>query len=226
MANEIVGQALGTSLDGYFQIWNTAGLVYNGTTFESYNDSDWATQYARSQSATSAAGDYRGTFPLLSAGYYFVKIYVCLNGGTPATTDSLAGTDEFYWTGTQRTDRLAAASGSVDVSSIANGAITAATFASGAFDDAAQDIITALFAADATGVATTDTYLDSLQRTLGIIARVAQLTLSDAFVSFANNTLTVVLPAFEGYDQTTVTQPYDANGRPSGTRNVTAPVEL
>lgn len=130
MANEICVLNVGASRDGYFQIWKDDLTVYNGAAFESYNASDWATQYAQGQTATIAAGHYKGNFPALGAGYYRVNIFACANGGTPASTDELIGTDQFYWDGSQRIDRLAG----VAVASIAANAITADAIAANAID--------------------------------------------------------------------------------------------
>jgi len=86
----------------YFQVWNSAGLVYNGSTFEAYNASNWAT-YDIAMTEKGTTGFFWGTFPTIDAGAY-TAIYYEQAGGSPAEGDSAMGASTVMWDGSAFAD--------------------------------------------------------------------------------------------------------------------------
>lgn len=64
----------------------------------------------------------------------------------------------------------------------------------------------------------------SLSALLDLARALVQLMLSEASCSFVNDNLIVSLPALWTLPQRTIVQPYDAEGRPTGTRSITPEV--
>lgn len=98
MASEIQ-LAYGTSGRTLYAVIRSAvGQVWNGSAFETYTGGNWAT-YAVSLTEQGTSGYYAGTFPTTSAGVYLIEVRD-RSGGSPATTDPLAGSGEVEWSGT------------------------------------------------------------------------------------------------------------------------------
>lgn len=78
----IIIESYGTSgLSLYAQIRNNTGQVWNGSAFETYNVSNWAT-YAVTLAEQTSSGYYKGNFPAgIPIGLYTFGVYV----GSPAT---------------------------------------------------------------------------------------------------------------------------------------------
>lgn len=98
MSNEI--QALGvTGKTLYVVIRNNAAQVWNGTTFEAYTASHYAT-YPIALTEQGATGYYVGTFPtsIATAGLYNIDVRLQA-GGSPAVADSATGGFTVQWGG-------------------------------------------------------------------------------------------------------------------------------
>lgn len=105
MAGEVLIVIPSLPTTAYFVVCNAVGEFWNtsGTpAFEAYNAANW-TSYDVALSQSGASQHYAGTFPsTIPAGVYSLTAYVQA-GGSPAVTDSLAGSDTaFYWTGSVR----------------------------------------------------------------------------------------------------------------------------
>lgn len=81
----------------YAVVRNTAGQVWNGTSFEAYNASNWAT-YDIALTEQSTSGYYVGNFPAVAAGVYPVEVRH-QSGGGPAVGDTVVGDGAIDWTG-------------------------------------------------------------------------------------------------------------------------------
>ena len=83
----------------YAHIRDSAGAVWNGSSFESYNASNWA-NYDVALSEDGTSGYYKVTFPgAISAGKYGLFIY-SQTGGSPAEGDRPVGTGSIQFDGT------------------------------------------------------------------------------------------------------------------------------
>lgn len=74
-------------------IWNTAE-----TAFEAYDSGNW-TEYAVTMTEQGTSGYYAGDMPAVPAGVYPVEVRHRA-GGSPATTDTVAGVGPIEWSGT------------------------------------------------------------------------------------------------------------------------------
>lgn len=82
----------------YFVIRNSSGQVWNGSAFEAFNPSNWAT-YDVAATEQGTSGYYSATFPGgIMAGKYSIVAHRQV-GGSPATTDPVFGVGIYYWTG-------------------------------------------------------------------------------------------------------------------------------
>lgn len=87
----------------YFQVWRlTDGKVWNtsGTpAFENYATANIADYDIAMTQQGTASGVYCGDFPALSAGSYYVIVYIRA-GGSPAESDTKVATGVIHWSGT------------------------------------------------------------------------------------------------------------------------------
>jgi hypothetical protein len=103
MANNLIQSnsfVAGSSI--YCIIANQAGQFWNATTsaFESFNSSNWTSaKYCFAWSQVGSTSIYNLLFPSLTAGVYDVMIFLQA-GGSPAATDSGAGSASVQWDGT------------------------------------------------------------------------------------------------------------------------------
>lgn len=87
----------------YAVILNTSAQFWNGSAFETYNASNWAT-YDVALTELGVSGIYTATFPAsISAGKYEV-ITFDQAGGSPAVGDEIVGTATFEYDGTDETN--------------------------------------------------------------------------------------------------------------------------
>lgn len=83
----------------YAFVWDSAGAVWNGSSFETYNALNWLT-YALSLTESTSSGYYKASFPsAISSGKYTISIYQQL-GGSPAAGDPAIGAANYEWDGT------------------------------------------------------------------------------------------------------------------------------
>ena len=102
MANLIQSNSFVAGSTIYCVITNQAGQFWNATTsaFETFNSSNWtSTKYCFGWSQVGSTSIYTLTFPSLAAGVYDVMIFLQA-GGSPAATDSGAGSASVQWDGT------------------------------------------------------------------------------------------------------------------------------
>jgi hypothetical protein len=81
----------------YAVVRTTVGTVWNGTSFEAYNESNWS-NYDIAMTEQGTSGYYVGTFPTVSAGVYNVDVRDRA-GGSPAVTDTRVGSGSLEWDG-------------------------------------------------------------------------------------------------------------------------------
>lgn len=93
-----------SGLSAYVFLRNESGQIYNGSTFESYNVSNWAT-YDLALTEQTSSGYYTVSFPSLSAGRYHVTIHAQI-GGSPAAGDDVIGQGFINWDGTDVHDEV------------------------------------------------------------------------------------------------------------------------
>lgn len=87
----------------YVVILNRSAQFWNGSSFETYNASNWAT-YAVAMTELGVSGIYTATFPAgISAGKY-ETLKFDQAGGSPAVGDDIVGTGIFEWDGTNETN--------------------------------------------------------------------------------------------------------------------------
>jgi len=97
VANELVIRYT-SGLTAYAVILNNTQQAWNGSAFETINETNWAT-YAIEMLETGDSGVYIGTMPVVPAGKYTV-LFFQKSGASPASSDfdiAAGGTD---WTGT------------------------------------------------------------------------------------------------------------------------------
>lgn len=85
----------------YGVVRNSLGQFWypTGITFEAYNASHWS-NYGVALAESGASGEYTFTVPAAIASADKLTVTYRLQlGGSPATTDAPAGSDEFDWTG-------------------------------------------------------------------------------------------------------------------------------
>lgn len=83
----------------YFTIETDSNTIWNGTiltTFVVANFGDYDVAMAETPASSC---HYVGTFPVIAAGWYIVRIRYRV-GGSPAVTDPVIGEDLIYWSGT------------------------------------------------------------------------------------------------------------------------------
>lgn len=110
MANEI--RATGaTGLTLYAVIRNASNQVWNGSAFEAYNASNYAT-YDVALTEQGATGRYAVSFPagIVTAGLYYVDVRRQA-GGSPAVSDLSLGEMEIVWDGNSETTLADVSSG-------------------------------------------------------------------------------------------------------------------
>lgn len=92
-----------TGLNLYVHIRNSSGNIWNGSSFVSWNSSNWAT-YAVAMTEQASSGYYNVAFPSsITAGKYSYFVYQRL-GGTAAIGDTAMGASQIYWDGTNEID--------------------------------------------------------------------------------------------------------------------------
>lgn len=92
-----------TGLTLYVHIRNSAGSVWNGSAFVSWNVSNWAT-YAVTMTEQTSSGYYNVAFPsAITAGKYSYFVYQQLGGGA-AVGDQPMGASQIFWDGTNEID--------------------------------------------------------------------------------------------------------------------------
>jgi hypothetical protein len=82
-----------------FVLWNTAGQVWNGSSFVAYVTANLNTYAIASSEQGTASGRYVGDMPAVAAGSYTVEAFDRA-GGSLAETDALVGEGDIDWTGT------------------------------------------------------------------------------------------------------------------------------
>jgi len=89
----------------YAVIRNQAGQFYAAATPEAFESANWATydialaQVDATSPPSSGNAAYKGTFPAVAAGFYWLDVYVQA-GANPAQTDWRASSRLLYWNGT------------------------------------------------------------------------------------------------------------------------------
>jgi hypothetical protein len=94
----------------YAHIRNSAGNIWNGSSFVAWNSANWAT-YAQAMSEQSSSGFYTVAFPsAITAGKYTFSIYQQI-GGSAAIGDQPYGSDSIFWDGTNEVDQQSLTAG-------------------------------------------------------------------------------------------------------------------
>lgn len=96
MANELVFD-WPTGATVYALLFNSSGQMYNGSTFETPEDANWAT-YDIALTEAGTTGIYRGDMPAVAAGTYGL-LFRLRAGGAPAVTDVPVGGGGIEWGG-------------------------------------------------------------------------------------------------------------------------------
>lgn len=82
----------------YYQIEKSGQLCKSDLTFETPQSAHWS-QYARALTESGTTGWYFADFPAVAAGSYQLQAFDQASG-SPATSDSEAGSGELNWDGT------------------------------------------------------------------------------------------------------------------------------
>lgn len=87
----------------YVHIRNSAGAIWDGASFVTYNVSNWSS-YSLAMTEQTSSGYYSIAFPsAITAGKYSFSIYQRV-GGSPAAGDTPFGSDMILWDGTNEID--------------------------------------------------------------------------------------------------------------------------
>lgn len=113
MAKELYLPYGTTGLTVYAVIRDSSGQYWNGTSFESFNQSHLSS-YKVAMTEEGTSGNYSANFPAVSAGIYDVQARI-QSGGSPAWTDATAGTDLLTWGGSSLSS-----GGSIDTSTVSD----------------------------------------------------------------------------------------------------------
>lgn len=96
MANEIQHASISGRIF-YIQIENSAGQVWNGSSFQTYSSANWGT-YAVALSERAGTGKYYANMPALAAGRYAITPFLQA-GAAPAIGDYPDQTYYLDWNG-------------------------------------------------------------------------------------------------------------------------------
>lgn len=108
-----------SGLNLYLHI-RSGALIWNGSSFVSYNSANWST-YSIALTEQTGSGFYTVAFPSgIAAGKYTFSLYV---GATPALGDTPYGSDHIFWDGTSEVDQQTFTSG--QIASIATSVVNA-----------------------------------------------------------------------------------------------------
>lgn len=115
-----------SGLNLYVHIRNSAGSIWNGSAFVTWNVANWAT-YAIAMTEQTSSGFYSVAFPSsITAGKYSFFVYQRV-GGSPAVGDIATGADDFLWDGTNEIDFNSLTAGQkTDVSTQVSGVLNTA----------------------------------------------------------------------------------------------------
>jgi hypothetical protein len=115
----------------YALVWDTAGDIWNGTSFETYTTANYANYDIPLTELGTASGYYSAAFPTtIDNGLYFVSVRR-QTGGSPSETDSVNAYGEYSWDGIND-DFVARDHAENDVR--IEGVVADATPAAGSFD--------------------------------------------------------------------------------------------
>lgn len=96
MAGIIETVLVTSGLSVYAHIRNNTGQIWNGSSFETYNSSNWSS-YSISMTEQSGSGYYKATFPAaITAGIYNFVVYV---GNPPTLGDQPYDSGTMDWSG-------------------------------------------------------------------------------------------------------------------------------
>lgn len=125
-------------LNLYVHIRNSAGNIWNGSAFVSWNVSNWAT-YAVAMTEQASSGYYNVAFPsAITSGKYSFFVYSRM-GGSAAVGDQAMGASQIYWDGTNEIDFNSLTTGqktdvSTQVTSVLNTAVPGSPTADSVFE--------------------------------------------------------------------------------------------
>lgn len=89
----------------YAFLRDSTGAIWNGSSFVSYNEANWAT-YALSMTEQASSGFYSVAFPVaVSSGRYYLTIHAAITG-SPATKDDVIGQGSINWDGSSVFDEV------------------------------------------------------------------------------------------------------------------------
>ncbi len=98
MADKILHGDRTAGLTLYFQVWDSDGAVWNGSAFESYNVSNWAT-YDTALTEQGSSMIYVGTFSASIAAGLYTLFTLEQIGASPAEGDTIVGVTTQEWDG-------------------------------------------------------------------------------------------------------------------------------
>lgn len=94
-----------SGLSVYAFLRDSAGLIWNGSTFVSFNVSNWAT-YALTMTEQTSSGFYSVSCPSsISQGRYYLTIHAVISG-SPAAGDDVIGQGSLNWDGSSVFDEV------------------------------------------------------------------------------------------------------------------------
>ncbi len=99
MANELQCNHIISGATLYAVVYNAAGQLWNGSTFETLVVANWTTYDIALTETPASSYRYLGTMPAVAAGLYSVAVYEQA-GAAPAVSDTLVGTGQIHWSGT------------------------------------------------------------------------------------------------------------------------------
>mgnify|MGYP001604571631 CR=1 FL=1 len=95
MANELLTPKLTADVTYYALIWNEAGQVWNGSTFETFADANYSTYTVALTELGTSSGRYAADRPgALSATTHYTYEVMFRAGGSPAITDVMQAQGE------------------------------------------------------------------------------------------------------------------------------------
>jgi hypothetical protein len=101
MASELKVNGVTTGSTVYAVIENEGGLLWNGTTFETFSAANWAT-YKVALTEQAGTGRFRANFPtaIKTPGVYDIQ-YRIQTGGSPVVADTNISSFKLEWDGAQ-----------------------------------------------------------------------------------------------------------------------------
>lgn len=151
MADKVIVPHTDSGRTLYFQIRDTSGFVWNGSSFEAYNAANWTT-YDIALTEQGSSTVYTATFPSIAAGQYSLIGFEQV-GVSPAEGDFIVAAADVTWDGSQLLDLMDVQDhGDSNWAGASASAVASAVWSAGSrtltgFGTLVSDIVTAVWGA-------------------------------------------------------------------------------